>query len=389
MGKLSATAGLDAAVALREVAEAEAPASESARTMTPTAVEALWDSGLMHYLLPAEAGGAEPNFRQILDVWIEMGSQDGSFGWVGIANFPSAASAAVYLPSEGFDEVFGGPSHSSTVAGQFFPHGRGVVADGGYRLSGGWNFGSGIGHSPYVAAGFFPEVDGEIQLDLDQVRIAILPKDDVDVDDGWHTQGLKGTGSFDYSVDDVFVPATRTFRLFERTPQRGSAPMYSMGVMGMTAAGHAAWVLGVARSMLDDVAALAQSKVRMSDMDTLVNRPTFQRNYAHHLGMWRAAVAGVHEAFGRIETQIAGGAELTALDRADFRIAANFATEASREVAQWAHLAAGTSAIREGSRLERAFRDIYTGTQHAFISEKVYIDSAQLHLGLIDDAPGV
>ena len=60
---------------------------------------------------------------------------------------------------------------------------------------------------------------------------------------------------------------------------------------------------------------------------------------------------------------------------------ATYATEASREVAQWCHLAAGTTAIREGSRLERAFRDLYTGTQHAFISEKTYLESAQVLLG--------
>ena len=50
---------------------------------------------------------------------------------------------------------------------------------------------------------------------------------------------------------------------------------------------------------------------------------------------------------------------------------------------------AGTSSVREGTRLERAFRDIYTGTQHAFISEKVAIDVAQIWLGIIEDQPGL
>ena len=75
--------------------------------------------------------------------------------------------------------------------------------------------------------------------------------------------------------------------------------------------------------------------------------------------------------------------------RADLRISATYATEACREICQWAHLAAGTSAVREGGRLERAFRDMYTGSQHAFISEKTYIDAAQIILGLVDDLPGV
>jgi alkylation response protein AidB-like acyl-CoA dehydrogenase len=75
--------------------------------------------------------------------------------------------------------------------------------------------------------------------------------------------------------------------------------------------------------------------------------------------------------------------------RADMRVAATYATEASREIVQWAHLAAGTSAIREGSRLERAFRDMYTGTQHVFIGEKTYTDSARIYLGLADDQLGL
>jgi aminoglycoside/choline kinase family phosphotransferase len=102
-----------------------------------------------------------------------------------------------------------------------------------------------------------------------------------------------------------------------------------------------------------------------------------------------AARAGVLETFSRVESAVASGEELSPTMRADMRVAATYATEAAREVAQWAHLAAGTTAIREGSRLERAFRDLYTGTQHAFISEKTYIDSAQIWLGLADDLPGV
>ena len=59
------------------------------------------------------------------------------------------------------------------------------------------------------------------------------------------------------------------------------------------------------------------------------------------------------------------------------------------EAVDLVHDAAGTTAIREGSRLERAFRDMYTGTQHAFISEKVYIDCANVLLGLTEHNPGL
>ena len=380
--------GLTAARSIRAVLEAEAQPSEAARTLTPTAVEALWESGLMTYLNPTEAGGSEPEFRDLIETWIELASADGSAGWVGIANLPTAMAAAVYLPDKGFEEVFGSGGRV-TSAGQLFPNGMGNAVEGGFEISGAWNFGSGIAHSPVVSAGFMKVVDGEPILDLDQFSVAVIDAQDVTLTDGWYVQGLKGTGSYDYEVTDVFVPEHRTFGLFTREPLRGSSTMYRLGILPVTAAGHAAWALGVARSMLEDVAELAKEKVRMSDLETLALRQTFQRNLSHHTGMWRAAHAGVLDAFTSVESTVAAGGEFTPSMRADLRVAATYATEASREVAQWAHLAAGTSAIREGSRLERAFRDMYTGSQHAFISEKTYIDAAKIHLGLEADLPGI
>jgi alkylation response protein AidB-like acyl-CoA dehydrogenase len=105
--------------------------------------------------------------------------------------------------------------------------------------------------------------------------------------------------------------------------------------------------------------------------------------------MWRAARLLVLDAFNSAEAAMKAGEEFTPSKRAELRVAATYATEASREVVEWAHLAGGTSAIREGSRLERAFRDMYTGTQHVFIGEKTYTDAARITLGLIDDQLGL
>lgn len=388
--------GPEAARSLRDLTAVEAARCEEARTLTEAMVEALWDSGLLRYLNVPEAGGSEPPFADVIETWIELAHQDASLGWIGIANLPSAMVASAYLSDAGFLDVFGegadGPDAArATLAGQFFPNGTGeATADrDGYVVTGSWNFGSGVGHSSHVAAGFFPVVDGEADFDLAQIRVAVVPRDQVRFTDGWHVQGLRGTGSYDYSLDGVHVPEDRCFPLFATDPRRGSSPLFRMGLMPVTAAGHAAWALGVSKSMLDDVAELALTKARMSDMETLALRQTFQRNLAHHIGMWRAARAGVLDAFVGAERHVAAGGRLTPAIRADLRIAATYATEAAREVGQWAHLAAGTTAIRQGSRLERAFRDLYTGTQHAFISEKTYIDSAQILLGLVEDSPGV
>ena len=380
---------VDRARSMRALVSAQASESERLRTMAPAIVDQMWATGLMTALNPAAAGGCEPSFAEMIEMWIEMAWQDGSFGWTGIANFPSSFAAATYLPDEGFAEVFTDNDNRVTTGGQFAPNGQGVVVDGGYRITGAWNFGSGTGHAHYVAAGFIPMEDGQPRMLSDGVpalMVAYVPRDEITFTDGWHVQGLKGTGSYDYNVQDLFVPGYRAIELFSREPRRGASPAGRMGMMSVTAAGHAAWALGVAKSMLDDVQELAATKYRMSDVgESLASRPTFQTSLAHHVAMWRAARLLVLDAFATVETGVADGVVLTPTMRADMRAAAVYATHAARECAQWAHLAAGTTSIREGSRLERAFRDMFTGTQHAFISEKVAIDAAQVWLGIVDD----
>ena len=383
-------AGLRMARQIREIVRENAADSERGRTLNKATVEALWKSGLMQWQNPREAGGLEPTLPEMIEVWEELAWQDSSVGWIGIANLPSAAFAAAYLPDAGFAEVFDANDHRVTLAGQFFPNGQAQVVPGGYRLTGRWNFGSGTGHSEYVVGGFLPFENGAPRMAgaLPDMRVAVLPREQVTFTDGWHVTGLKATGSFDYQATDVFVPEHRTYPLFTREHTRGGVA-FDLGIMPITAAGHAAWALGTARSALDDVTGLAATKQRMGEPSNLAGKLTFQRGLAHHEGMWRAAWHHVMQANRRVWDEIERGLALTPSMRAELRLAATHATEACREVVEFCHLSAGTTAIREGSRLERSFRDMYTGTQHAFISEKTYVDVATLLLGLAEDSPAL
>ena len=383
--------GLAMAKSIESIITAGATEAEQLRTLPPATVDALWHSGLMHWMNPREAGGQEPSLVEMLETWLELARQDATVGWIGIANFPSAAFAAAFLDDDGFKEVFTDNDNRITMGGQFAPNGMAEVVEGGYQLSGAWSFGSGTGHSQYVVGGFIPLRNGEmtfLENGMPEMLVAVMPRDQINFTDNWNVTGLKGTGSYDYNVQDTFVPEARVFPLFTREPKRGP-DIFKLGVMPLTGAGHAAWALGVARSALDDIFQVAKEKTRMGDESTLGNKLTFQRDLAHHEAMWRAANAGVFEAYSRVEAQILAGQELTPTMRADMRISATYATEAAKDIVTFAHLAAGTTAIREGSRLERAFRDMYTGSQHAFINEKTYTDSARILMGLIEDAPGV
>ena len=185
----------------------------------------MWDTGLMHRFNPIAAGGAEPDFAEMIETWIAMARLDGSFGWIGIANLPSAAATAAYLPDEGFDEVFGADDARVTLGGQFFPNGTGEVVDGGIRLTGSWNFGSGTGHSRVrrrrVHADQRRRAGVGERRDPRAARRHPAPRARSRFTDGWHVQGLKGTGSYDYEVHDVFVPDHRTYELFTRRAAAG------------------------------------------------------------------------------------------------------------------------------------------------------------------------
>ena len=248
----------------------------------------------MQWANPKAAGGSEPSLTEMIETWIELAWQDGSVGWVGIANFPSAAVCASYLPDEGFKEVFTQREIASPPAGNSFPTVSGRPSAVATR-------------SP--VHGTSARVPGT-PLRLRRVHCDRRRRDAVGgrrvapTDGGGHPPpgdrlhgrmaraGAEGDGSFDYNVQDLFVPASRTFELMCQTPLRGESPTFFMGLIPVTAAGHASWALGVAKSMLDDVSELAQSKVRMGDAASLAHRDSFQRNLSHHLAMWKAALAG-------------------------------------------------------------------------------------------------
>ena len=296
---------------------------------------------------PGGAGGVEPSFAEMIETWIEMAWQDGSFGWIGIANLPSSFAAAAYLPDEGFAEVFTANDNHVTMGGQFAPNGQGVVVDGGYRLTGAWSFGSGTGHSEYIAAGFIPMDDGEMRWISEGIpdtawsrccRATRSPSPTAGM-----CRGSRAPAPTTTTSPTCSCPHTGRSALFTREPLRGSSPAGRMGMMPVTAAGHAAWALGVAKSMLDDVEELAATKYRMSDMASLASRPTFQKGLAHHVAAWRAARLLVLDAFTTAESAVAAGDDLTPTLRADMRVAAVYATDVARECAEWAHLVAGTT----------------------------------------------
>jgi alkylation response protein AidB-like acyl-CoA dehydrogenase len=365
------------------VAREEALASERAGTLTDRVVRALGEAGLFGLAAPAALGGAEQGMETQIEVWEEITRADGSAGWCLMAGATASAFAGAYCAPEAAREMFRGRGWV-VHAGQFAPRGQGAAQDDGYRVTGDYSFGSGCAHSAWIAAGFVPLHDGQPRLlesGLPEMRVAYLPRDEVLFRGNWHVAGLQGTGSFDYSILDKRVPGGFTFPLFVDRPNTGGS-LYRLGVLSITAGGHAGFALGIGRRALEEIEALAHQKTRMGAATTVAHSTRFQYDLARSEAKLRSARAFVFDVFGDIERTALAGDRPSLEQRALVRIATTWATEVAAEVADFAYKFAGTDSLRLPSDLQRAWRDVHAGTQHVFVDDKTYLDSAQVFLGI-------
>ena len=232
---------------------------ESARQLPRDLVDELIATGIFSMGVPRVFGGGEASPADMLRVIELIAAADGSTGWcagIGIMNNMTGG----FMPEEGAREVFVDPSLPRALVAD--PAGMAREADGGVLISGRWRFASGVTHSDWITLGaIVMEGDGPRMTphgpDIIHVQV---PTSDIEIHDTWHVSGLRGTGSFDVSCKDLFVPARRRFSLFDSTNFRPE-PLYQMPTLAVVAPPTAAVGLGIARAALDEVYAMAPTKM--------------------------------------------------------------------------------------------------------------------------------
>jgi alkylation response protein AidB-like acyl-CoA dehydrogenase len=208
----------------------------------------------------------------------------------------------------------------------------------------------------------------------------VLPVASVAVDDTWDALGLRGTGSCDYSVDDVFVPAERTFHVTE--PPRRGGHVHRLPMHAFLTPDHTAVTLGSARRAIDAAAQQSIGKVRLGSTTALDARATFRRDLGRSATRLRAARALVREVLAELDAADNVPAELLL----EARVAATHAAEAAVEVATFAYRSGGAHAVSDRSDVGRAYRDTMTSTQHVHVLDDVYEQLGDLTLR--PQAPG-
>ncbi len=365
---------LEAARDLRRSIDANAAAAgDAARTLPAATVEAMSRAGLYGALAPPELGGAGLSLADGIDVIAEVARADGSAGWCLMASAVTASFLGAYLDDDfvagmfagGVPRVAGGSNYCSAVR-----------EPGGLRVSGRWSFGSGIAHASWVGV---PVLDPD---DPQQIVMCTLPAGSVEILGNWDVAGLCATGSFDYAAADVRVPDGGTFALLAPQRRRGG-PAFELGVLAVTAAGHAGWAVGVVRRALDELAALARRKQRLGAATTLAGSERFLVALGTLEGRARSAAAWVRESFARAEEAAGRTGKADPGLVHGLRQATAHATQDGADVVREAYLLAGTTALRAGP-LARCFRDAHAGSQHYITGT---IPALELGQQLVDEAP--
>ena len=362
---------LAAARELRTAIDSNA-AKAAGSPVPPETVDALRQAGLFGAMTPSELGGAELSLVDAIDVFAEVARADGSAGWCLMAGASAVAYFGAYCESEFVEKLFA--DGVPLVAGQFAPNGTGVPEDGGYRISGSYQFGSGIHYAEWVGAGFLvhpPEGSDAPALYL----FGVVPKNTVELRGNWDVLGLDATASFDYAVQDAFVPEGATFQFAAPTRHRGG-PVYELGVIAQTAAGHAGFAMGVTRRALDELAAIAKTKVRMGAGSFLKDDERFLHALGTLESRYVSSCAWVRESFQAIERTALETGQLDPRENNAVRQATVHVTQEGADIVRQAYLLAGTTALRDGP-LQRCFRDIHAGSQHFFASPASTLDYAR------------
>jgi alkylation response protein AidB-like acyl-CoA dehydrogenase len=311
-------------------------------------------------LLPRAAGGDETAPARYVAAVEELARHDASVAWnVFVAN--SSALIAAYLEPAANQAVFADPR--SNVAWGPPNASRARAVDGGYRLTGRWDFASGCRQARWMGAHcHVQEADGTLRLNRfgrPTVRTLLFPASEATLLDTWRTIGLRGTASDSYGVNDVFVSEAFSTTREDPTLRRERGPLYAFTMQCLYATGVAALGLGIARAMLSEFIALASRKAPRG-LVRLADNAVVQADVARAEARIGSAHAYLIETLSTIYAHADDVAPIEVADRARVRLACTNAIQGATEVADFAYKAAGVDAIFPGSPFERRFRDMHT-----------------------------
>jgi alkylation response protein AidB-like acyl-CoA dehydrogenase len=365
---LDSAAILANARALAPEIRAAADRVEAERRIPDDLLARMIEAGVFRIAMPRAWGGPEMDPLAQVELVEELARADASVAWVAMITSDSGYYSA-WLDEDVARALY--PSLDARTAGQLFPAGQAHVAPGGYRVTGHWAFGSGSLHADWLVGGCTVLEDGAPRMTprgLPEWRICYLPPAEVEILDTWRTTGLAGSGSHDYRVQDLFVPAERTFDVLQPPRRRGA--LY--GYHGLFFSNLPGVPLGIARAAIDELVRLANEKRVPPLFHLMRDEYRVQEAVAEAEGTLQSARALVWDVLGDAWRTLSSGAELSRAQRARVGLMMVHSMRACRHAVQLVHDTAASSAIYRRSPLDRQMRDMLTISAHVVGQRKAY-----------------
>ena len=334
--------------------------TEQDRRIAAPIVQAIRESDLCRMLLDT---GATPSYTptEWLQVLEALAGAEASVSWL-IWNNTLSCFWVRFLDEAGRARIFG--DARQLFAGSTRPTGQAVITEGGFRLSGRWALVSGCELADYVHLMSLVHEDGGPRMHAPgqpDLRVFFVPRGHYDILDTWHVGGLRGSGSHDVVVNDVFVPTEDSFA--PSPPVAGPSPLAELPIIPVMIAGLGAQFLGMARAAIAVTLDILRTKVSVDPGASIHERPSVLADLAASSAAVAAAGSHLHTSMTALWDTVSRQLP-TAEDRAALYSAGLHATAIGRACIVTMHAAAGTPALYSDCPLERSVRDLYTMAQH-------------------------
>lgn len=345
---------------------------EAQRFISPDIIQGFKKAGVYRALVARRFGGDEKSPAEFCRLIERISQADGSAGWV--ASFGIGGIYLAALPLATLEKLYAnGPD--VVFAGGIFPPQPAERVDGGFKVNGRWNWGSGSMGAEVVGAGILPKnADGS-----GLPRMAVMPREKVQIAPNWDVMGLLGTGSHDIVVKDVVVPEEWTF--VRGGPASLDTPLYRYPTLAFAAQVLTVVGLGIARAAIDEVLGMAAGRASVTGAPNLGERVYVQLEIAKIEAELRAARAWFFEAIDDVWQVLVAGGKPSDHQVSMLRLSTTHASRVGADVARRAQMLSGGTGVYESSPLAAQVRDAQMITQHAFMGDITYQNAGAMLFG--------
>ncbi len=341
--------------------------AERLRVVPEANIKELEETGFFRLLQPRRFDGLEADPVDFYTAVRDIASACGSTGWV--SSVVGVHPWQVALFSDEAQQAVWGEDTSVRLSSSYAPTGKAVVTDGGFTLSGKWSFSSGCDHCSWVLLG------GLVFNSDDQVvdfRTFMVPRDDYEIVDVWNVVGLRGTGSNDIVVDEVFVPEAFTLSMGETGACRGpgqeqnTSDLYKLPFHSIFTGTITTPIIGMAMGAYAEHVEMQQKRTRAAYLGEKASMDPFAavriaRASAEIDAAWTMLTANIREEQAHVAQGEKIPLRLRLKVRRDQVIGSQRAIDAIDELFE----ASGGRALAEGTYLQRTWRDAHAGRVHA------------------------